>query len=93
MAAEKTDARALFDALGPAYDTVQAKVAARDALAAKLADSVKALQALLDAAQQDAEMQVGAANADVSEASDTLKALQQKIAALVGTASDPTRIR
>ncbi len=90
---EVTDARAVFDALGPAWDKKKAKEANRDKASAALDVVREKAKADYDAAIAKATAELESAQNDFSAAVDDLKAVQRQIDDLTGHTPDPTRIR
>ncbi len=91
--AEKTDARGLFDALGPAWDAVQEKTVLRDDVAASGAKAIEKAQNALDAVRAKEDAKLTEANQALSDATSALNVIQDKLAAVIGRSGDPTRIR
>lgn len=79
-----TDVAALMNAIGPAYDDVQSKGAARDEAArscdAKKQAAKKAFEAATDAAQASLDK----ATADLSSSQQRLTEIQAKLSAVIG---------
>lgn len=75
----KTDVNALFDAVGPAYDEVQAKTEKRDKLAAELQAAHDKLVSDLAASDAKAAAALDAANQALKKATDDLSAVQAQL--------------